>query len=78
MRTTIELNDSLFRQLKQEAARRGITLRELVDERLRGAAALPHQRNEYRFNWKPFRGGHLQPGVRLNDRDALFDLMDGR
>lgn len=78
MRTTIELNDSLFRQLKQEAARRGMTLREVVNERLRGAAALSQQRNEYHFSWKPFRGGHLQPGVRLNDRDSLFDLMDGR
>jgi hypothetical protein len=23
-------------------------------------------------------GGRIQPGVRLDDRDALFDLMEGR
>jgi len=77
MRTTIDLDDPLFHDLKQEAARRGVTLREVVIERLRRAAA-PPERSEYRFDWKPYRGGRVQPGVRLDDRDSLFDLMDGR
>lgn len=61
MRTTIDLEDPLFRELKQEAASRGITLREVVNERLRRAVAAPERQNEYRFNWKPYRGGRVQP-----------------
>jgi hypothetical protein len=38
MRTTIDLDEPVFRQLKHEAARRGTTLRELVNEYLRKAS----------------------------------------
>ena len=77
MRATIEVDDPLFRKLKQEAARRGTTLRAVVNEHLRQALARPERKPKYRFNWKPHRGGRLQPGVRLDDRKSLFDLMDG-
>ena len=78
MRTTIDLDDLLLSELKQEAARRGSTLRELVDDLLRQAMAAPEPKAKYHFNWKPHRGGRIQPGVRLDDRNSLFDLMDGR
>lgn len=78
MRTTIDLDDQLFRQLKQTAARRGTTLRKLVNEYLRVALARPERRTRYRFRWRTDPPGRIQPGVRLNDRDSLFDLMDGR
>ncbi len=77
MRTTIDLDDTLFRELKQEAARRGITLRELLRQFLRKELAAPKRPVNYRFHWKTHRG-HLQPGVRLDDRESLFDLMEGR
>lgn len=35
MKATIEFDDSLYRRLKIEAARRGRTIRELVDEAVR-------------------------------------------
>lgn len=31
----------------------------------------------YSLTWRTDRG-RIQPGVRLDDRDSLFDLMDGR
>lgn len=77
MRTTIDLDDSLFPQLKQEAARRGTTLRKLVNDLLRRALAGTQRPAKYRFHWKTHRGRVL-PGVRLNDRESLFDLMEGR
>ncbi len=77
MRTTIDLDDQLFRELKQEAARHGTTLRELVNEFLRRALVAPPRPAKYRLRWKTHRG-RLQPGVRLNDRESLFDLMEGR
>ena len=78
MRTTIDLDGPLLAELKQEAARRASTLRELVNDLLRQAMAAPQPKTKYRFDWKPHRGGHIQPGVRLDDRNSLFDLMDGR
>ena len=78
MRTTIELDDPLFRQLKIEAARRGESLRKVVNECLRRGLAAPQKRKTYVFRWKTGPRGRIQPGVRLNDRESLFDLMDGR
>jgi len=78
MRTTIDLDDRLFRELKQEAARRGTTFRELVLEYLRRGKAVPARQRNYRFRWRTDPRGRIQPGVRLNDRESLFDLMDGR
>lgn len=77
MRTTVDLDNELFRKLKQEAARRGITLRELFHELLRTVLAAPKRRAKYEFRWKTHRG-QIQPGVRLDDRHSLWDLMDGR
>ena len=77
MRTTIDLDEPLFRELKQEAVRRRTTLRKVVNECLRKGLSAPPRHGKYVFRWKTHRG-RIQPGVRLDDRDALFDLMDGR
>jgi hypothetical protein len=78
MRTTIEVDDPLFRHLKRQAAERGITLRALVNEALQRYLERPERPRKYRFDWKVQPRGSIQPGVRLNDRESLFDLMDGR
>ncbi|MGH9356491.1 MAG: type II toxin-antitoxin system VapB family antitoxin [Terriglobia bacterium] len=78
MRTSIELDDRLFRELKRRAAVRGTTLRQVVNELLCRALDRPEQRPRYRFNWKVDPLGTIQPGVRLNHREFLFDLMGGR
>ena len=77
MRTTIELDDPLFRQLKVEAARRGESLRKVVNDCLRQGLAAPRKRKKYVFRWKTGPRGRILPGVRLDDRESLFDLMDG-
>lgn len=78
MRTTLEIDDRLFRDLKRQAAEKGITLRQLVNDLLRRALDRPTRQSKYRFDWKVDPPGAIQPGVRLNDRESLFDLMDGR
>jgi hypothetical protein len=62
MRTTIDLDEPVFRQLKQEAARRETTLRELVNDYLRKALAQAERTPKYRFNWKvePRRATHAR------------------
>ena len=77
MRTTLDLNDELIEKAKQQAARERTTLKAIVERALRGHLARRRPTRAYRLQWRPERG-RLQPGVRLDDRDALFDLMEGR
>jgi Arc/MetJ family transcription regulator len=77
MRTTIQLSDELFRQAKRRAADEGTTLRAVVEAALRGYLSGRRTRVEYRLLWRTERGRVL-PGVHLDDRDSLFDAMDGR
>jgi hypothetical protein len=77
MRTTIELDDELFGELKQEAARNRKTLREVVNDYLRKGMASPKTHKKYVFRWKASPRGRIMPGVRINDRKSLYDLMDG-
>ncbi len=74
MRTTIDLNDEVFRAAKRRAAEERRTLRDVVEAALRIYLGKP--RNEggrYKLRWRP-EHGRLLPGVQLEDRDALWDL----
>lgn len=75
-RTTLVLEDSLFRQMKKKAAAEGRTLQAVANELLRRALTEP-ERKPYRLNWQGWKA-ELQPGVDICDRDSLFDLMDKR
>jgi Arc/MetJ family transcription regulator len=77
MRTTIDLSDELFRRAKKRAADDRLSLKEIVEAALRRYLAARPKRGRYRLRWTPEKGRML-PGVNLDDRDALFDLMDGR
>ena len=55
----------------------GITLRAVVEAALRSYLSGRRGRGGYRLRWRTERGT-IQPGVRPDDRDTLFDLMDGR
>jgi hypothetical protein len=77
-RTTIDLEDDLLRDLKARAAREGTTLARLVNALLR-LAGITEAKGRYRFRLRTFRGGKgPKPGVNLDSRDALYDLLDGR
>lgn len=78
MRTTIRIDDALFKEIKQEGARSGMTLTAIIEDALRErlarkkAAAAPQARVRL-----PTVGGRgLLPGVDLDDSAALMDLME--
>jgi hypothetical protein len=77
MRTTLEISDEVFRQLKRKAADEGTTIRQVVEKALRVYLGRPKAQKGYRLRWRSERG-RILPGVRLDDRDTLFDIMDGR
>jgi Arc/MetJ family transcription regulator len=77
MRTTIEINDELFRQAKRRAADEHSAFREIVEAALRQYLGERSRGGRFKLHWRT-ENGTLLPGVRLGGRDALFDLMDGR
>ena len=77
MRTTLDISDELLRQAKRLAVDEGAALREVVEAALKLYLAKRPRQKRYRLKWRT-ESGRLLPGVRLDDRDSLFDLMDGR
>jgi len=75
MKTTLNIDDSVMTLLKQEAARRGCTMSELMESALR--LLLTAKENPRPIPPLPtFRsGGSL---VEIADRDALYEAMEGR
>jgi hypothetical protein len=78
MKTTLYIDDSLFRQVKERAARTARTVTSMVDEALRQLLREESKPpSHYRFDARPVKG-KPRSGVDLNDRDSLYETMDGR
>jgi hypothetical protein len=79
MRTTLTLDDDVLRLARRRAAEENRPLKAIVNEALRAGLQpdATRRRPPYTFRMKVVRG-RVMPGVDLNDRDKLFDLMDGR
>ena len=75
-RTTLTIEDRLLRELKKKAAEEGRTLQAVANDLLRRSLAA-QPRESYQLRLRGWKAAEL-PGVNLADRDALFDLMDGR
>lgn len=77
MRTTIRIDDDLYRRAKTRAAREGRTVGQLIEDAVR-TSLQPRRRPDRDTDELPVYGGSgLLPGVDLDDRRALVDLMDG-
>jgi hypothetical protein len=78
MRTTLNLDDRIVEAAKRYAAREGTSLTAVIDRALRQFLAsqrrTPH---DFRLELK-IRSTRVRPGVDMEDRDALYDLMEER
>lgn len=75
MRTTIRLDDDLYRDVKAQAAREGRTVGEVIEDALRTR----DRRATTDTPLEPlpvYGGGGVLPGVDLSDNAALRDVMD--
>ncbi|NIM02187.1 MAG: DUF2191 domain-containing protein [Acidobacteria bacterium] len=78
MRTTVRLDDQLFRSAKAHAARTGRTLTALLEDALRALMAVENRGRERRPQPLITYGeGGVQPGVDLDNTADLLDLMEG-
>ncbi len=80
MRTTLRLDGDLYRQAKAQAATRGVSVTELVEEAirqyLRRSAAARHLR--IRLPESTATGGLLPEFATLEEAVAAADLADGQ
>lgn len=76
MKTTLNLDDQLFRAVKKLAAERGVTLTHVVEEALRAAVTERPRKTRYRLRNFTVKGRGPLP-VDVADRNALYDWMEG-
>jgi plasmid stability protein len=78
MKTTLEFEEGLIKRAKQRAAEDGESLTALIHRALRAYLHPPAPER------KPFRlrlltkNGRALPGVDWDDRDSLYERMEGR
>ncbi len=76
VRTTIRIDDNLYRRAKASAARQGVTVGQLIEDAVR-AALRPLPRDADDLPELPtFGHGGVLPGVDLDDAKSLRDVMD--
>lgn len=75
MKTTLNIDDATMVRLKQEAARRGCTMSELVEAALRLLFQEPKPKKKLPKLPTFDSGGPL---VDIADREALYQAMEGR
>ncbi len=78
MRTTLNIDNELMKNVKRKAAEAGRTITEVIEEAIR-ESLYPNRKEAKRFRlrWVTVKG-RLRPGVDLTDRDALYERMEGR
>ena len=75
MRTTITIDEDLYREVKAQAARRSQSVSQLIEDALREAVR-PPSRSAKRVRLPTFGGTGTMPGVDLTDLASLADLTD--
>ena len=77
MKTTLNLDDELLREAKRRAAEEGVTLTRFFEDALRERLDDEPPEKPYVFDFPVVDGGG-PPMVDVADRDALYELMEGR
>jgi hypothetical protein len=73
-RVTLDLDDSVLEELRQRAARDGMSLAVLVSQLLAGALGIPRQTSVTEFLWHT--GSLGQPLIDLEDEEAVSRVLD--
>ena len=76
MRTTVTIDDQVFRDAKQQAAREGRSLSDLITESLRARLSLRHAGSEDPYRVVTYGHGGPLPGIDITNNAAVRDVMD--
>lgn len=74
-RTTVDIDASVLRELKKRQERERKTLGQLISELLVKAMEAENDRTAAPFRWV---AKDLQPRVDIEDKDALWSVLDER
>ncbi|WP_337060099.1 ribbon-helix-helix domain-containing protein [Kineococcus sp. G2] len=80
MRTTINLPDELYRDVRVRAAEQGRTVTSLIEEALRRSLAQPAPPASPAYRVRPLPpspSGARSPEIDYDDNSALLDAMEG-
>jgi predicted transcriptional regulator len=79
MKTTVEIPDSLLREVRRLASEQRTTVRAILEQALRRLVAERGARHRFRLRGASFRGNGLQPDVREGSWERIRDLVyEGR
>ncbi|WP_186243330.1 ribbon-helix-helix protein, CopG family [Mycobacterium simulans] len=76
MRTTIRIDDELYREVKTQAARSGRTVAAVLEDAVRRGLNPASQRAGGRYAVRATGRGGLRPGVDLSSNAAVVEAMD--
>jgi predicted DNA-binding protein len=76
MRTTIRIDDDLYRQVKANAARSGRTVAAVLEDAVRRGLNPSEERSRVRYQLRPTGRGGLRSGVDLSSNAAIAEAMD--
>jgi hypothetical protein len=75
MKTTVEISDSLLREVRRLAVREGVTLRSLVERGLHHVISETQHRPPFKLRRASFKGIGLQPEFRHASWEQVRDLV---
>jgi predicted transcriptional regulator len=76
MRTTIRIDDELYREVKAKAARSGRTVAAVLEDAVRRGLAPSERRAGAQYSVQATGAGGLQPGVDLSSNATVAEAMD--
>ncbi|MFV8315403.1 ribbon-helix-helix protein, CopG family [Mycobacterium sp. 23] len=76
MRTTIRIDDELYRQVKAQAARTGRTVASVLEDAVRRGLHPAERRDEAAYIVRTSGSGGLRTGVDLSSNSAVAEAMD--
>ena len=77
MKTTVEISDPLLREVRELAAREGVTLRTLVERGLHRVIADTQRHAPFKLRRASFKGKGLQAALREAPWDSIRELAYG-
>ncbi|CAM3383195.1 antitoxin [Mycobacterium intermedium] len=76
MRTTIRIDDELYREVKVQAARSGRTVAAVLEDAVRRGLNQSQQHAGDRYTIRTTGNGGLRPGVDLSSNSAVAEAID--
>lgn len=76
MRTTVTVDDAVYRQFKMIAARMGTSVGSVIEEAMRTFLIARESGERADLSLPTMRSGGLQPGVDLDDMSSVYARLD--